>query len=82
MPEVPPGAEWLVGMVWDLQQRRPANPFGGLSVISFSEIDAYQRLTGDSLSPLEARLVLAMLDTVDQEIAKEQQSTQKASKYD
>lgn len=63
VPPVPDGLEAVWEVFADLSATRTSNGMGGVSTISFSEIDAYQRLNALSLAPWEVR-VLRGLDRI------------------
>lgn len=55
-PTLPPLAAYAWDVFCELHSARPVG-MGGVSPITYSEVDAYCRLTGAQLSPLDVYLV-------------------------
>ena len=58
-PEIPPEAENLWAWFWQLRTAQPSAGFGP-APLSFGEMDAWRRVTGNPLEPWQAEVLLAM----------------------
>lgn len=62
LPPFPEAVRYLWKAFWDLRSRRGGNGFGP-SPLSWSDIDAYNRLTGAQFAPWEVQILTAVDDT-------------------
>lgn len=58
-PEIPPELEHLWVWFWQLRTANPSAGFGP-TPLSFGEMDAWQRVTGNRLAPWQVDVLLAM----------------------
>jgi hypothetical protein len=61
-PELPPAAEGIWMAFLELAGRRHVSGFGA-SALTYGDLDAWARLTGRRVSPLEVRLLTRLDDT-------------------
>lgn len=58
-PDIPPALEHLWAWFWQLRTANPSAGFGP-APLSFGEMDAWQRVTGNQLEPWQVDVLLAM----------------------